>query len=171
MLKSLYQLTMKMDDSTTFQEGWIQYRIMERLENELSLTYLPRGQSTLMMKWVAQQILGNWLEIFSTYMEIYSLNVEVIKEAVLNEQKHFCIIPFKGSKGRQLIELNECRILMMNLVIIGKTMTSNEDTVFWKYFVVLCESVENNHMGSELDYGLENYCSRERTQQTTGKHD
>ena len=49
-------------------------------------------------------------------------------------------------------------------------MTSNETTVFWNYFVVLCEHVENLFV-SELDYGLENHCSRERTQQTTGKHD
>ena len=26
-------------------------------------------------------------------------------------------------------------------------------------------------MVSEMDYGLEKHCSRERTQQTTGKHD
>ena len=38
-------------------------------------------------------------------------------------------------------------------------------------FVVLCECVENLIMVNELDYGLENNCSRERTQQTTGKHD
>ena len=31
----------------------------------------------------------NWLEIFSTYMEIYSLDVAVNMEAELNELKHF----------------------------------------------------------------------------------
>ena len=41
---------------------------------------------------------------------------------------------------------------------------------FWKYFV-LCQLVENNSMVSEMDYELEKHCSRERTQQTTGKHD
>ena len=38
-------------------------------------------------------------------------------------------------------------------------------------FVVLCECVEYLIRVNELDYGLENNCSRERTQQTTGKHD
>ena len=42
---------------------------------------------------------------------------------------------------------------------------------FWKYFVVLCESVENNLMVNELEYGLGFHCSRERTQQTTCQHD
>ena len=41
---------------------------------------------------------------------------------------------------------------------------------FWKHFV-LCEHVENNLMVNELDYGLEKYCSRKRTQQTIDKHD
>ena len=59
----------------------------------------------------------------------------------------------------------------MKLVIIGKAITSNEETVLWKSFVVLCEHVENDLMVNELEYGLENYCSRERTQQTTDKHD
>ena len=97
MLKSLYQLILMIDDLTTFQEKQTQNRIMERLENELSLTYLHRGQSMLKMKCVAELILGNWLEILSTYMEIYNLDVEVIM-VELNELKHFCIIPFKGSK-------------------------------------------------------------------------
>ena len=39
----LYLLIMMMDDSTTFQEEQIQNRIMGRLENEISLTCLPRG--------------------------------------------------------------------------------------------------------------------------------
>ena len=48
-----------------------------------------------------------------------------------------------------------------------ETTTSNETTVFWKSFVELCESMEKNLIVSELDYGLENHCSRETTQQTT----
>ena len=90
-----------------FKEDQIQNRIMERLENELSLIYLPRGQSMLMMKCVAKQSLGNWLEIFSTHLEIYFLDIEVFMEAELNEPKQFCIIPFKGSKEKQSYELNE----------------------------------------------------------------
>ena len=127
--KSLYLLIMMMDDSTTLQEERIQNRIMERSENELVLTYLPRSQSTLMRKCVAEQILGNWLEIISTYLEIYSLDVEVILEAELNEQKLFCIIPFKRSREKLLVELNECRTLMIKFVIIGKIATSNGKTV------------------------------------------
>ena len=80
-----------------------------------------------MMKCVAEQILGNWLEIILTYMETYFLDNEVLMEAELNR---FCIIPFKGSKEMQLIEFNGCWTLMMKFGIIGKTMTSNEETVF-----------------------------------------
>ena len=127
---SLHLLIMMMDDSTTFQEEQIQNRIMERSENEFSLTYLPRSQSSLMRKCVAEQILGNWLVTFSTDLEIYTLDVEVIMEVELNEQKHFCIIPFEGSKEKQSVELNECRTLMMKFVIIGKSMTSNEKNSF-----------------------------------------
>ena len=36
---------------------------------------------------------------------------------------------------------------------------------------MLCQLVENNCMVSEMDYELEKHCSRERTQQTNGKHD
>ena len=54
-------------DSSTFQELQIQIKIMEILEKEISLTYLPRGQSILMMNCEAKQILGIWLEMFSTY--------------------------------------------------------------------------------------------------------
>ena len=64
---SLYLLIMIIVDSSTFQERQIQIKIMEILENEISLTYLPRGQSILMMNCEAKQILGNWLEMFSTY--------------------------------------------------------------------------------------------------------
>ena len=59
---------------------------------------------------------------------------------------------------------------MMKIGIIGKTITSNETTVFWKYSV-LCQLVGNNCMVKEMDYGLEKHCSKERTQQTNGKHD
>ena len=167
---SLYLLVMMMDDSIISSERQIEGLSMERLENELSLTYLPCGQSSLIRKYVAEQILGNCLETFSTYLEIYSLDVEVIMEVELNVLKHFCIIPVKGSREKELVELIECRTLTIKFVIIGKTITSNETTVFWKYFV-LCQLVENNCMVSEMDYELEKHCSRERTQQTTGKHD
>ena len=167
---SLHLLVMMMDDSIISHERQIESLSMERLENELSLTYLPRGQSILMRKCVAEQILGNWLEIISTYMEIYSLDVEIILEVELNDLKQFCIIPFDGSKERQSIEINEYRTLMMKMGIIGKTITSNETTVFWKYFV-LCQLVENTYMVSESDYGPEKHCSRERTHQATAKDD
>ena len=149
---SLYPLIMMLDDSVAFHEEQIRNRIMERLENEPSLTYLPRGQSTLMRKYVAEQILGNLLEIISTYMEIYSLDVEIYLEVELNDLKLFCIIPFDGSKERQSIELNECRTLMMKIGIIGKTITSNETTVFSKYFV-LCESMEKTLWSTNWNMG------------------
>ena len=69
----------------------------------------------------------------------------------------------RKQRGKQLIELNECGTLMMKFVIIEKTTTSNEKS-FWKSLVVLCEHVENNFMVSELNCGMENHCSRERTQ-------
>ena len=61
-----------------------------------------------------------------------------------NEMKHGCIIPFKGSKRKQLIEHEECQTLTMKFVIIGKTTTSNEQNCFWKYLDVLCELAENS---------------------------
>ena len=74
-------MMMMMDNSIISHERQIESLSMEPLENELSLTYhLPRGQSTLMRKYVAEQILGNCLETFSTYLEIYSSDVEVIME-------------------------------------------------------------------------------------------
>ena len=161
---------MMMDDSIISPERQIESLSMERLENELSLTYLPRGQSTLMRKYVAEQILGNCIETFSTRLEIFSLDVEVVMEVELNVLKQFCIIPVKGSREKELVEHNKCRTLMTKIGIIGKTITSNETTVFWKNFV-LCQIVENKLFLSEMDYGLEKHCSRERTQQTTGKHD
>ena len=167
---SLYLLVMMMDDSIISPERQIESLSMERLENELSLTYLPRVHSTLMRKYVAEQILGNCMETFSTHLEIFSLDVEVIMEVELNVLKQFCIIPVKGSREKELVEHNKCRTLMMKIGKIGKTITSNKTTVFWKYFV-LCQLVDNNCMVREMDYGLKKHCSRERTQQTTGKHD
>ena len=167
---SLYLLMMIMDDSIISSERQIESLSMERLENELSLTYLPRGQSTLMRNNVAEQILGIWLKTFSTYLEIYSLDVEVIMEVELNGLKHFGNELFEGSQEKQLVELNECWTSTIKFGIIGKTITSNETTVFWKYFV-LWQLVENNCMVSEMDYELEKHCSRERTQQTNGKLD
>ena len=58
---------------------------MRILENEFRFTNFSRGQSNLMMKCVAVQALRNWLEIFSTYLEIDFSDDEVIMEAELNE--------------------------------------------------------------------------------------
>ena len=58
-------------------------------------------------------------------------------EVELDELKRFCIITFKGSKGKQLIEFNECWTFVMKFGKIGKTMTSNEELVFWKSLAVL----------------------------------
>ena len=167
---SLYLLVMMMDDSKIAAERQIESLSMEQLENELTLIYLPRGQSTLMRNNVAEQILGIWLKTFSTYLEIYSLDVEVIMEVELNGLKHFGNDFFEGSQEKQLVELNECWTSTIKFGIIGKTITSNETTVFWKYFV-LWQLVENNCMVSEMDYELEKHSSRERTQQTNGKLD
>ena len=145
---------MMMDDSIIYQE--VECLNMEHLENELNLTYLPHGQSTFMMKCVTQQTLAKWLKTFLIYMEIYSLDVEDIMEVELNEVKNFGIIPFKGSKETQSIELQECRTLMMNFVIIGKTMTSNEKVVSGKLWVFY-RHVEKHLMVNDLDYGLENH--------------
>ena len=95
----------------------------------------PHGQSTLVTKIVAEQILEKWLEIISIILEIYSLNFEAIMEAELKELKHFCTMPFKDWKEIHLIEYNGCRILMKKFGIIGKTMTSNDKTVFRKHLV------------------------------------
>ena len=124
-----------------------------------------------MRKYVAEQILGNCLETFSTYLEIYSSDVEVIMEVLLNKQKHFCIMAFEGSKETQSVELNEYQMWMMKFVITGKTVTPKGKKVLRNFSVVLCESVENNPMVNELVYGLENHCSIERTQQRTDKHE
>ena len=167
---SLYLLVMMMDDSIISHERQIDCLIMKRLENQFCLIYVPRSHSTLMRKCAAEQILANCMETFSTHLEIFSLDVEVIMEVELNVLKQFCIIPVKGSREKELVEHNECRTLTIKFGIIGKTITSNETTVFWKYFV-LCQLVDNNCMVREMDYGLEKHCSRERTQQTTGKHD
>ena len=152
----LFLLIMMMDDSTTFQEEQIQNKNMGRSENELCLTCLPRGQSTLMRKCVAEQILGNWLETILTKLEISCLDVEAIMEVELTESKHFGNVLFEVSEEQQVIELNDYRTLMMTFGTIGKTMTSNEETVFWKSLVVLCEHVEKNLMVNKLDYGQKN---------------
>ena len=115
-----------------------------------------------MRKCVAEQILGNWLETIWTYLKIHSLDVEVNMVVELIELKNVCIIPFKGSRENQLVELNECRMLTITFVIIGETITSIEKTVFGKNLNVLCEHVENNLMVNELEYGLENHCSKEK---------
>ena len=136
---SLYLLVMMMDDSIISHERQIESLNMERLENELSLTYFPRGQSTLMRNNVAEQTLGNCLETFSTYLEIYSLDVGVIMEVELNELKQICIIPVNVSREKKLVELNECHTLTMMFVINEKIATSNEKTVFGN--ILLCSMI------------------------------
>ena len=133
---SVYLLMMMMDDSTITHERQIDCLNMKRLENQFCLIYFSRSRSTLMRKCVAEQILANWLKTFLTYLEIYSLDVEVIMEVELNELKHFGSVLFEGSQEKQLIELSECRTLVMKFAIIGKIETSNEKMVLWKYFVV-----------------------------------
>ena len=113
------------EDSTISHERQIECLSMEQLKNDLGLTYVPRGQSNLITKRVAQQVLRNCPEIFSTYLEIYSLVVEVIMGAEMNELKHFRNVACKGgTKEKQLIERNECQTLMMKFAIFGRTMTS-----------------------------------------------
>ena len=98
--KSLYLQIKMMDDSTNFQEGRTQNRIMKRVQNEHALTYLQRGQSTLMMRCVAEQILGNLLEILSINRKIYSLDYEAVMEAELNELNFFrCVLLNVQKKG------------------------------------------------------------------------
>ena len=115
----LYPLIMMMDVSTMFQEEQFQNRIMLRLENEFCLTCLRRGRSTLKRNCVAEQILENWLKTFLTYLEIYSLDVDAIIEAKLNELKHFGNVSFNDSEERNSIERNECWTLLMKFVITG----------------------------------------------------
>ena len=92
-------------------------------------------------------------------------------EAESNEMKHGCIIPFKGSTRKQLIEHQECQTLTIKFGIIGKTTTSNEENCFGNIWNLLCELAENYLMVSEQEFGLGFYCSRERRQQLTLKHD
>ena len=132
----MMMMMMMMDDSTISLERQIDCSNMKQLENQFCLIYFPRSHSTLMRKCVAEQILANWLKTFLTYLEIYSLDVEVIMEVELNELKHFGSVLFEGSQEKQLIELSECRTLVMKFAIIGKIETSNEKIVLWKYFVV-----------------------------------
>ena len=94
----------------------------------------PRGQSIMMTKCVAEQILGKRLEKISIYPENYPLDIEAFKEVELNDLKHFCIIPFESSKEKQPIEFNVNWTLSTKFVIIGKTLTSNERTVFLEIF-------------------------------------
>ena len=91
-----------------------------------------------MRKCVAEKILGNWLETILTYLNIHSLDVEVIMKAELNELKNVCIIPFKGSREKHLVELNESRTLTIKLVIIGwKTaLWSTNWIMCWKIIAV-----------------------------------
>ena len=121
---------MMMDDSIVSHERQNDCLNMKRLENQFCLIYVPRSHSTLMRKCAAEQILANCMETFSTHLEIFSLDVEVIMEVELNVLKQFCIIPVKGSREKELVEHNECRTLTIKFGIIGKTITSNETTVF-----------------------------------------
>ena len=134
---SLYLLVMMMDDSIISPERQIESLSMERLENELSLTYLPRGPSTLMRKYVAEQILGNCMETFSTHLEIFSLDVEVIMEVELNVLKQFCIIPVKGSREKELVEHKKCRTLTIKFGIRGENYHFKQDNSFLEIFCVM----------------------------------
>ena len=126
-----------MDDSLISHERQIDCLSMKRLANELALTRHHRSQSTWMRKCVTENILANWLEIFLTYLEIYSLDVEVIMEVEQIELKHFGKVLFEGSKELQSVELNEYQMWMMKLVITGKTMTPKGKKDLWKYSVVM----------------------------------
>ena len=72
---------------------------MERVENESALIYLSGGHSTLMMNCVEKQIVGNWLEVFPIYQEIYAWDVAVIINAQLNELEHFLEVPLEDVRG------------------------------------------------------------------------
>ena len=115
--------------------------------------------------------MGNWLEIISTYLEIYSLNIEVMFDGEMNELKNFRILLLKSFKGKQVIVLNE-RWTLLFFVIMCKTMIPLEGTVFFRKLALeVCENVKNNLTVRELDYGLETNCSRVRKQQTTDQDD
>ena len=62
--------SMMIEDSPISRERLIECLIMERLENELVLTYVPCGQSTSMTKSVAHQILRNWLKIINRHTNL-----------------------------------------------------------------------------------------------------
>ena len=132
---SLFPLIMIMDDSTKFQEEQNQNSYKKRLLNELASTYSLRGQSILIAKCVGEQVLRIWLEIFSTYMDIYFLDFKIIMESESNEMKNVCTISFEGSKERQLTQLNECWTLLMKYGIFGRTMTLIEETDFWNIWL------------------------------------
>ena len=84
-------------------------------------------------------------------------------EVDLNEQKHFCIMPFEGSKETQWVELNDYQMWMMELVIKGNTMTPKGKKVLWKYSVVFCEPVENNLWSTNWNMGGESLQYRKNT--------
>ena len=135
---SLYRLMMMMmmmDNSILSRERQTECLSMERLENDLSFVNLYREQSILMTKCVAEHLLRIWLEILSTYLEIYSLDVEVIMEAELTELNCSCIIPFESSKEKHFIQLDEYCTLTMKFGSNCKTMTSNEKQFFGKFLL------------------------------------
>ena len=84
-----------MDDLTTFQKSRIHTSIMEELENKSFDIFRPGSVDVADELW-SRGILRNWLETVSTYLEISSLDLEVIME-VLNELKQFRYVPFQGS--------------------------------------------------------------------------
>ena len=134
---------MMMDDSTTFQEEQIQKqgcgKIRERTFFDMSPPRSVNVEDELCSREKIVKPAGDVLD------------VEVFMEVDLIELNDFCIIPFKGSKGKQSIDLNDFRTSMMKFVIIGKTMTSN-GKIFWEYLNVLCEYVENKFMDNEVDF-------------------
>ena len=95
--KSLFLWMMMMDDSRNSHKRQIDCLSMKRLENQFCLIYLPGSHATSMRKCVAEQIIANW-PTFLAYLEIYSLDVEVIMEVELNELKHLGNILFGGSQ-------------------------------------------------------------------------
>ena len=153
---------MIMDDSIISSERQIESLSMERLENELSLTYLPCGQSTLMRKYVAEQILGNCMETFSTHLEIFSLDVEVIMEVGLNVLKQFCIIPVKGSREKELVEHKKMSDVDDQVWDNREKLSLQMRQQFFGNILFYVNLSKNNCMVSEMDYGLEKHCSRER---------
>ena len=54
-----------------------------------------------------------------------------------------------------MIDFDECWTLTMKFGTTEKTMTSNDKTVFWKSFIVLCESVETTLLSAYWIMGWE----------------